>query len=857
MADEEQTMPESISIFYSYSHEDERLRKKLETHLTPLQLEGLITAWYDRDISAGTEWEREINTHLNTAQIILLLVSASFLASPYCYSIEMKRAMERQEAGEARVIPIILRPVSWKEAPFSHLQALPTNGVPVTDRKWHTQDEAFVSIVQGIRNAIKELMSAVSSPASPPPIRTTVEESTSQLALPGSRPFNNLDEHVRTEYTSFVGRDKEREWLRQRLLSTASTKGMAVVGIGGVGKSALVFAIADEYCRRYKDLSVEERFEAIIWVTAKEQVLTVHGRQKFELSELTPRTLEDIYTTIARTLEREDITRVVPEERSYLVRKALNAQRTLLIVDNLENVKDDRVKTFLRRLPTSTTYIITSRQSPIELGVELPNRNIWPLEGLSPDDAKTIIREKEAEEGIDELNEQQEEQVASKTSGLPLTIKLSIARLANGETFDQVMRWLVNKTGDLASYCLEGQIEVARQRDPHAERLLWASSLFNRDAGASREALGFIANLSDSDRDNGLTLLQRLSLLNKPELNQAHDRFWMLPLVQEHARATFSGSEAREILIPRWLSWLLDFAQNHGVNLNLKIERATEISSEYLNILGAARWCREQGAWEQLMGLVEGIWSYLYLIGLFGELQEILEAANEAAEVLRQERKKGLFLRFLGQMFRVQGQTKRAVECLAEAEKIARDYNTEAELGRIWCQRAILFLHQNELSQAEQLTQAALEVGKRLNDLELKILAVHRLSEIESKRERLNEALSWLAQGERWAKDLQSLRELAWNMFRHGAVLLELGETTKAESSLKQSLAIASSWNEQRLIAHNQHKLAQVYLNTAQMQLAIHTGEAARDLYERLGMTQELIEVEQLLQELKEKGASA
>src|SRR6266436_6360055 len=136
-------MPESIRIFYSYSHEDERLRKKLETHLALLQQEGLITAWHDRDISAGAEWEREINTHLNTAQIILLLISASFLASPYCSGIEMKRAMERHGAGEARVIPIILRPVLWKEAPFSHLQALPTNGVPVTDRKWHTQDEAF------------------------------------------------------------------------------------------------------------------------------------------------------------------------------------------------------------------------------------------------------------------------------------------------------------------------------------------------------------------------------------------------------------------------------------------------------------------------------------------------------------------------------------------------------------------------------------------------------------------------------------------------------------------------------------------------------------------------------------------
>ena len=691
------------------------------------------------------------------------------------------------------------------------------------------------------------------------------EELTPQLALPGSRPFNNLDEHVRSEYTGFVGRDQEREWLRQRLLSRASTKGMAVVGMGGVGKTALVFAIADEYCRRYKDLPVEERFEAIIWVAAKEQVLTVHGREDFQLSELTPRTLQEMYTTIARTLEREDITREVPENRSQLVREALKAQRTLLVVDNLESVKDDRVKTFLRGLPASTTYILTSRQGAIELGVELPTRNILPLDCLSPDDAKSMIREKVAEEGIGELNETQKEQVATSTFGLPLSIKLSIARLANGETFDQVQRWLATATGvagDLASYCLEGQIDVARQRDPHAEKLLWACSLFERDAGASREALGFIVNLSDSDRDTGLTLLHQLSLLGKPELIKTHDRFWMLPLVQEHARATLNGSEVREMLRQRWLSWLLDFAQNHGANLNLNVERASEISSEYLNILGAVRWCCEQEHWEHLIGLVEGIWSYLYLIGLFGELQEMLEAAKEAAEVVQQEQKKGLFLRLLGQMFRVQGQTNRAVECLAEAEKIARDYNTEAELGRIWCMRAILFLHQNELPQAKQWAQAALEVGKQLDDLELKILVVHRLSEIESKsetepkRERLNKALDWLAQGERWARELQSSRELAWTMFRRGSVLLELGETTEAEFSLKQSLAIASSWNEQRLIAHNQHKLAQVYLNTAQMQPAIQRGEVARDLYERLGMTQELTEVEQLLQELKGKDAS-
>src|SRR5438132_1153332 len=98
-----------IEIFFSYSHKDQALREKLETHLTLLKREGLISSWHDRKIIAGTEWSGEIDAHLNTAQIILLLVSADFIASSYCSDIEVARAMERHNAGEARVIPVILR----------------------------------------------------------------------------------------------------------------------------------------------------------------------------------------------------------------------------------------------------------------------------------------------------------------------------------------------------------------------------------------------------------------------------------------------------------------------------------------------------------------------------------------------------------------------------------------------------------------------------------------------------------------------------------------------------------------------------------------------------------------------------
>ena len=145
----------AFELFYSYAHKDERLRNELEKHLFHLKRQGLINSWYDRDISAGTEWAYEIDTHLNSAHIILLLISPDFIASEYCYSIEMTRAIERHEAGDACVIPIILRPTDWKSSPFSKLQALPTNGRPVT--KWQNRDEALLDVARGIREAVKKL----------------------------------------------------------------------------------------------------------------------------------------------------------------------------------------------------------------------------------------------------------------------------------------------------------------------------------------------------------------------------------------------------------------------------------------------------------------------------------------------------------------------------------------------------------------------------------------------------------------------------------------------------------------------------------------------------------------------------
>src|SRR5690348_5930837 len=120
-----------LEVFISYSHEDSTLRNELAKHLSNLRKQDLISDWYDGDIIAGTEWEKQIIDQLNAAKIILLLISADFMASDFCYSIELRQAINRHDANQARVIPIILRPTDLKGAPFAKLKELPTDGKAV------------------------------------------------------------------------------------------------------------------------------------------------------------------------------------------------------------------------------------------------------------------------------------------------------------------------------------------------------------------------------------------------------------------------------------------------------------------------------------------------------------------------------------------------------------------------------------------------------------------------------------------------------------------------------------------------------------------------------------------------------
>lgn len=191
----------AASVFFSYSHVDEALRNQVETQLALLKRQGVIETWHDRRIGAGEEFAGAIEQHVETDDIVLLLVSADFIASDYCYDLEMRRAMERHEAGEAIVIPVILRACDWHGAPFGRLNATPPDGKPIT--QYPDRDQALLEVAKAVRAAAGWL--GASAPQSSVGAPAVVETSEPRFPISAGPRSSNL-----ALAKAFTERDKDR-----------------------------------------------------------------------------------------------------------------------------------------------------------------------------------------------------------------------------------------------------------------------------------------------------------------------------------------------------------------------------------------------------------------------------------------------------------------------------------------------------------------------------------------------------------------------------------------------------------------------------------------------------------------------
>ena len=385
--------PNLLSVFFSYSHKDEELRDELAIHLKMMERQGLIGSWHDRLISAGTEWANEIDDNLNIADVILLLISANFLASDYCYDIELQRAMERHEAGEARVIPIVLKPCDWGDAPFGKLQALPKNAKPVT--QWSDRDEAFLNISQGLRRAVTEFAQQKMQPKA----ETISNQKTKSSPVTHDKyetcPYVGLNAFDQNTAKYFCGRDSQIALLLSKI---EASRFVPVIGASGSGKSSLVKAGLIP--------ALEKQGWCILppikpWTDPLAILKKALVEQFYKL----PREIQKAYAK----LESEGLNAILPE----------GSQRVLLVVDQFEELftvcaNEEERKKFIRLLAEGSdregrlTIATTMRADFVEQALQYPDlakliqrdRAFW-LVPLEPLELREAIAEPAKMQGYD------------------------------------------------------------------------------------------------------------------------------------------------------------------------------------------------------------------------------------------------------------------------------------------------------------------------------------------------------------------------------------------------------------------------------------------------------------------------
>jgi hypothetical protein len=150
-------MEQRIEVFISATPEDENLFQRMAGHLKVLEHQGLISLWHNRKVEVGANRSAEVESHLQSAQVIILLLSSDFLTSDYSYNYEARRALELQREKQTVIVPVLLRPFYWKSLPLGDFQVLPRNQQPITDSSWHSVDEALLTVVQEIREILRTM----------------------------------------------------------------------------------------------------------------------------------------------------------------------------------------------------------------------------------------------------------------------------------------------------------------------------------------------------------------------------------------------------------------------------------------------------------------------------------------------------------------------------------------------------------------------------------------------------------------------------------------------------------------------------------------------------------------------------
>ena len=671
--------------------------------------------------------------------------------------------------------------------------------------------------------------------------------------------YHNLPQ---PDYGRFVGREAELTKVECILQPYPHSQHSVVTidGIGGIGKSALALEIAHRYLRNYDILEPEKRFDAIIWTSAKQTVLTAEG---ISTRRQVLRTLGDIYNALAVALQREDVTRAGKEDQDEVVRNALTRQRTLLIVDNLETVDDEAVMDFLRELPAPTKAIVTTRH---RLDVAYPAR----LTGMPWEDAQILIQQECEKKGVKfvphtstfasspvksstipnedvcgTLDEDNARRLFDRTGGVPLAIVWSIAQMGFGYNVEAVLNRLGQPTSDISRFCFEGAVEQIHGKPAH--KLLMVLSLCANDA--SRESLGYATGLPELDRDDGLVELEKLSLVNKKG-----DRFSLLPLTKQYALAELNKSPEKERLREQWIEYFRKLSEEYSA-LDYNWTNYDWLLAEGNNILSIVDWAIVNGFGETALLFTRAVQRYLNIIGS-GRRLDYGEQLFTIAQSLHDELTSAwISVNWLAWHYVERRNTDRAETLIRRSLSIYQDLNDMKGICLAKNSLGDLLRLSDRYKDAEENFRQAMNLAREhgYNDT---IASIHfqwgklasELGDWEGSK------IHWESVIEGYEKDQNEADQdilFLMGAFGHlGWVEFHLGNYHRARELTEKSLTVFERMGGKEHTAKLHRQLATIEKALGNYEKALQHAQEAYFWAERLGMVRELEGAQTLLKEL-------
>jgi len=765
-------LEQPIEVFFSYSHKDEELRGEMAKHLSILKRQGVITGWHDRRITAGDEWAGQIDEHLNSAHLILLLVSADFIASDYCYDLELTRAMERHESGEARVIPVILRPCDWKGAPFGKLQGLPKDLKPVTS--WPDRDEAFTNVAQGIRAAVEKIAPgrAVAQAVLPPP-----------------------------PAVGFVKRSQGGRDLVERLRAElAPEKSQLVVlwGEGGVGKTTLA---------REAAVAIEDR--RLVWTSAEK-------RADFTLSTL----LDEIASQLGRT----ELRQLAAEKKKGAVRELVAAQRPLIVLDNFETIAtrpNDEQQACVEWLKhAACPALITTRQA-------IPGvRNIG-IDEMSPGEANEylarLINDAANQEYFAQLDRQL---VIEAASANPLVMQWIVAQIdLYGQGQRRALEELRQGKGDAAERVFDRSFNLL---GTDARDALLALALFV--PSASRAALAEVAGLgADPDRAN--EAVKQLHSLRLVRNTRDGERLVIEGLTRQLAGARLVKEPNAHDFHVRFIACFLRYAESHKQRT---AEDLDAMETEKDNALRAFDISRERGDWHSVCRLRAALEELLYVHGYWDEAILRGEQALEAARQLSDKRKTADFSHSVAIYYQRRGEIDEARKLYEKSLDIQRELGNQSGIAGLLHQLGTLAQDQGEMDEARRLYEQSLEISRKLGD-QLGIAgSLHNLAMLAGSEGKVNKSRKLYEQSLEINRKLGNQSGIASSLHNLAIIAQDQGEIDEARKLYGQSLEILRKLGDQFGIAASLQELGRLAEGAGNKVEAARLFRESLSIFERL-----------------------